>query len=120
MIQSDIFQFDETADWKPVGDSVQRQVFGYDDKVMLVKVKFEQGGCGQLHSHAHSQVTYVESGIFEMTIGDTKKIINKGDGYYAPPFTVHGCVCIEEGMLIDAFAPCRWEFIDCDHQRYTL
>jgi quercetin dioxygenase-like cupin family protein len=120
MIQSNLFQYDETTSWKTVGAGVQRKVFGYDDKVMLVKVKFEPGGCGELHSHAHSQATYVESGVFEMTIGDTKKIIRKGDGYYVPPFAIHGCVCIEAGMLIDAFGPCRWDFIESDHKRYVL
>ncbi len=111
MIQSDLFQAEATTEWESVGEGVQRQVLGYDDKLMLVKVKFEKGGCGELHSHVHSQVSYVESGVFEMTIGETKKIISKGDGYYAPPFTVHGCVCLEAGMLIDAFSPARWEFI---------
>ncbi len=111
MIQSDLFQDNEATDWETVGEGVQRQVFGYDDKLMLVKVKFERGGCGELHSHAHSQVAYVESGVFEMTLGETKKLISKGDGYYVPPFTIHGCVCLEAGMLIDAFSPCRLEFI---------
>jgi len=112
MIQSNLFQIDQATNWKIVGTGVQRQVFGYDDKVMLVKVKFEQGGCGELHSHPHSQASYVESGVFEMTIGDKKKIISKGDGYYVPPFTIHGCVCLEPGTLIDAFGPSRREFID--------
>ncbi|MFI5158377.1 MAG: cupin domain-containing protein [Sphingobacteriales bacterium] len=120
MIQSNLFQFEQKSGWKTVGAGVQRQVLGYDDKVMLVKVKFEKDSCGQLHNHAHSQVTYVESGTFEMTMGDTKRIISKGDGYYAPPYTVHGCVCLEEGMLVDAFSPLRWEFIDTDHSQYTL
>ncbi len=120
MIQSNFFQFEQQTDWKTVGPGVQRQVFGYDDKLMLVKVKFEKDGCGQLHSHAHSQVSYVESGVFEMTMGETKKIIKKGDGYYAPPFTIHGCICLEAGMLIDAFSPSRWEFIESDHHDYKL
>ena len=120
MIQSNLFQFEENTGWEQTAAGVSRQVFGYDDKVMLVKVKFEKGGCGQLHSHAHSQVTYVESGVFEMTMGDTVKIISKGDGYYAPPYTIHGCVCLEDGMLIDAFSPARWAFINPDYQQYKL
>jgi quercetin dioxygenase-like cupin family protein len=114
MTQSDLFQSEEKTGWKTVGKGIQRQVFGYNDKVMLVKVKFEKGGCGELHSHEHSQVTYVESGVFEVTIDGTKKTISKGDGFYAPPFTIHGCVCMEAGMLIDAFAPGRWEFLESD------
>lgn len=111
MIQSKDFQFDKETEWNDLGGGLQRQMYGYDDKIMLVKVKFEKGGVGALHSHHHSQVTYVESGAFEMTIGDDKKIIRKGDGYYVSPHVVHGCVCIEDGMLIDVFSPVREDFL---------
>lgn len=111
MIQSDIFQIEETTPWETVGEGVQRQVMGFDDTLMMVKVKFEKGGVGALHSHAHAQVAFVESGVFEMTMGQTVRIIRKGDGYYVPPFTIHGCVCLEAGMLVDAFSPARLDFI---------
>ena len=120
MIQSNLFQYGQQTSWEQTADGVQRQVLGFDEKLMLVKVKFNKGSKGVLHSHAHSQVSYVESGVFEMTLGDTVKIISKGDGYYVPPFTVHGCVCLEEGMLVDAFSPARWEFIKVDSENYTL
>jgi quercetin dioxygenase-like cupin family protein len=110
-MQSKEFQFENETSWEDVGNGISRQIYGYDDKIMLVKAKFEKGGVGQLHSHHHSQVTYVDSGVFEMTIGDDKKIIRKGDGFYVPPHVVHGCVCIEEGMLIDVFSPHREDFL---------
>jgi quercetin dioxygenase-like cupin family protein len=78
---------------------------------MLLKVKFEKGAVGAMHEHFHSQATYVESGIFEMTIGLEKKIIRQGDGYFVTPHVVHGIVCIEPGVLIDVFSPCREDFI---------
>lgn len=105
------FQLENEIDWENAGNGVQRQVFGYDEKVMLVKAKFEKGGVGALHHHTHSQVTYVESGVFEMTIGNEIKRIQKGDGYYVPPNVVHGCLCLEAGMLIDAFSPSREDFL---------
>ena len=111
MIQSSEFQFENDIPWEDVGNGIQRQIYGYDDQVMLVKAKFEKGGVGTLHQHPHSQVTYVESGVFEMTIGNDKKIIRKGDGYYVPPDTIHGCVCLEAGMLVDAFSPHREDFL---------
>jgi quercetin dioxygenase-like cupin family protein len=120
MIQSNIFQIEAETDWETVGDGVQRQVMGFDDKLMMVKVKFAKGGVGALHSHAHAQVAYVESGAFEMTMGETTRIIRKGDGYYVPPFTIHGCVCLEEGMLVDAFSPARLDFLGTDTEKYTL
>lgn len=120
MIQSNIFQFEAETAWETVGEGVQRKVMGFDDKLMMVKVKFAKGGVGALHSHAHAQVAYVASGVFEMTLGETVRIIRQGDGYYVPPFTVHGCVCLEEGMLLDAFSPARWNFLHTDTEKYTL
>lgn len=111
MAHSSEFQFEQEVQWEDLGNGIKRQVFGYDDKIMLVKAKFEQGAIGALHEHHHSQVTYVDSGMFEMTIGADKKIIRKGDGYYVPPYVMHGCVCLEPGMLIDAFSPLREDFL---------
>lgn len=111
MPQSENFQFEKDIKWEDAGNGVMRQVFGYDDKVMLVKAKFETGGIGSMHSHPHSQVTYVESGVFEMTIGDETKTIRKGDGYYVPPHVVHGVTCTEAGLLVDAFTPIRTDFL---------
>ena len=111
MCQSNLFQIENDISWEDLGNGIQRQIYGYDDKVMLVKVKFEKDAVGQLHQHPHTQVTYVESGVFEMTIGDEKKIIKKGDGFYVPSNAVHGIVCLEEGMLVDVFAPLREDFL---------
>ena len=111
MCQSNLFQIENDISWEDLGNGIQRQIYGYDDKVMLVKVKFEKDAVGQLHQHPHTQVTYVESGVFEMTIGDEKKIIKKGDGFYVPSNAVHGIICLEQGMLVDVFAPQREDFL---------
>ncbi len=107
MLQSKEFQFNNETPWENPAPGITRQVYGYDDKIMLVKAKFEKDAVGALHNHPHSQVTYVDSGVFEMTIGDDKKIIRKGDGYYVAPHAVHGCVCLEPGMVIDVFSAMR-------------
>ncbi len=111
MIQSGLFQIDDETPWEDLGNGIKRQVFGYNDHIMLVKAKFEVGAVGDLHEHHHTQVTYVDSGAFEMTIGAEVRIIRKGDGYYVPPHVVHGCVCLEAGTLIDAFTPHREDFL---------
>ena len=107
--QSDLFQ--TATPWQDLGAGVQRQLLGYDDKLMLVKVKFETGAIGRLHEHPHSQASYIESGIFELTIGDKKQILKAGDGYYVPPHMLHGAVCLEAGVLIDSFSPYRADFM---------
>ena len=105
------FFFGDTTPWEEVGFGIKRQMMGYDGKIMLVKVAFEVGAIGNLHKHHHSQVTYVESGEFEMTIGDQVKTIRGGDSFYIPPHVMHGCVCKIKGVLIDVFSPVREDFL---------
>ena len=104
---SENFIFAEGKEWEPAGEGVVRQIMGYNDDIMVVKVKFEKGAVGAVHHHVHSQVTYVESGKFEFTINGVKKIVSAGDCLYKEPDAVHGCVCLEPGMLIDCFSPMR-------------
>jgi len=110
-MNSTAFQFNADIPWQDLGNGTQRQLFGYDDKIMLVKVKFEAGAVGAMHSHPHSQATYVESGVFDMTIGGDTKRIRQGDGYYVLPHVVHGVTCVEPGVLVDAFSPVREDFL---------
>ncbi|PZR25668.1 MAG: cupin domain-containing protein [Citrobacter freundii] len=97
--------------WEKVGEGVRRKIMSWDDKLMLVRVEFQQNGVGVLHQHYHSQITHVESGVFEVEIGGERKVLKAGDAYYIPPNVLHGCVCLETGVLIDVFSPMREDFI---------
>ena len=108
---SDVWQIEKEMQWETVGEGVRRQIMGYDKDLMLVKVHFDKGAVGSLHAHPHSQATYVVSGRFELTIGDEKREIEAGDGYYVAPDVLHGCVCLEPGILIDTFSPAREDFL---------
>tara|TARA_Y100000385_G_scaffold119802_1_gene124647 strand:- start:378 stop:725 length:348 start_codon:yes stop_codon:yes gene_type:complete len=105
------FILDKDLEWESVGEGVKRKIMGYDDKIMLVKVHFDTGGIGYKHEHYHSQVTYVESGQFEFSIGNETKLVKKGDSVYIPPQISHGATCIETGVLIDVFSPIREDFM---------
>ena len=118
-LQSNIFQIGTEIEWEEVGPGLERQIMGYDDQVMLVNVRFKKGAIGQIHEHYHSQTTYVESGSFEITIGDEKKVLKAGDGFYVPPHVLHGAVCLEDGVLIDVFSPHREDFLDGSGSSYT-
>ncbi len=111
MTQESIFQIDNETPWEDLGDGVSRKICGYDDKIMLVKVKFEVGAIGPMHEHFHSQVTYVDSGAFEVSINGTKQLLKTGDSFYARPHHIHGVLCIEPGILIDVFSPMREDFL---------
>jgi quercetin dioxygenase-like cupin family protein len=97
--------------WEQMDKGVKRKIMSYDDNLMLVKVDFEKGGVGTLHRHYHSQITHIESGSFEVEIDGIKKLLSAGDGFYIPPNTIHGAVCMEAGVLIDVFSPMREDFI---------
>lgn len=109
--RSATFIMEKDKSWETAGEGVTRQIMGYDGQVMLVKVKFEKGAVGTPHTHYHTQTTYVASGKFEFTVGNEKKIVAAGDGIYIEPDVLHGCVCIEPGVLIDCFAPMRADFL---------
>lgn len=105
------FFYGKETEWEQVAPGLSRQIMGYDGQIMLVKAKFETGAVGQVHRHYHSQVTYVESGEFEMTIDGETKVLNQGDSFYVLPWLWHGCVCTKPGILVDVFSPVREDFL---------
>ena len=84
--------------WQEVDKGVKRKIMAYDERLMVVKVAFDKGGVGSLHKHPHTQITHVESGLFEVEIGEEKKTLKGGDAFYIPPNVMHGAVCLESGI----------------------
>lgn len=111
MTNAAVFFEKDKLKWEAVDAKIQRQVVGYDDKIMMVNVKFDKDGIGVMHYHPHTQVTYVAEGKFEVTVGDETKIVKKGDSFFIPSNVMHGVICVEEGMLIDVFSPMREDFL---------
>lgn len=110
--ESSAFQFENEMVWEAAGSGVKRQIMGYNNDLMMVKVTFKKGAIGLAHTHPHTQVTYVASGIFEFTNNGESSIVKAGDGVYIKPNASHGCICLEEGSLIDTFNPMREDFIN--------
>ncbi|WP_370895854.1 cupin domain-containing protein [Chryseobacterium gossypii] len=103
--------FDGNSGWEDLGEGVSRQFVGYNAQVMMVIVRFEKDAVGPLHQHFHSQITYVSSGRFEVTVDGETKVLRQGDGFFAQPNVFHGVKCLEAGTLIDAFTPFREDFL---------
>ena len=101
----------EDPDWKTVDNGVQRKVLGHDEEVMMVHIRFKKGAVGSPHHHVHRQVSYVESGRFEVTIDGKKNILKQGDSFFVSPNLVHGVVAVEEGSLLDVFVSASMDFI---------
>ena len=66
--RSAAFMFADTTPTETVGDGVRRQLFGFNDSILMARVEFEDGAVGDIHSHPHTQVSYVESGEFDVFI----------------------------------------------------
>ncbi len=101
-----------SANREVVGEGVSRQILGYNGDIMMVRVWFDEGAVGPLHSHIHSQVSYVESGRFLVTVGNDVQTLSSGDCFFIPPDVDHGAVCEEAGVLLDVFSPVRQDFLD--------
>ena len=91
---------------------IKRQVLSDSPELMVVAFRFQSEGAeGKLHSHPHVQSTYVESGRFAFTVAGETFEVAPGDSFVIPSNAVHGCRCLEPGILIDTFAPRREDFL---------
>lgn len=106
-----VFIENNDLSWEITAPGMRRKIMAYDERLMLVKVEFEKGGIGVVHQHYHTQITHIESGVFEVEIGGNKQVLKAGDAFYIPPNVLHGAVCLEAGVLIDVFSPMREDFI---------
>ena len=95
-----------------MGGGLTRRVLAYSDDVMVVENTFEKGAIGSLHHHPHTQITYVASGAFEFEIDGVRNVVRKGDTMPKTNDVVHGCVCLEAGVLLDIFTPYREDFVE--------
>ena len=95
-----------------LGNGVSRKVLAYNRDMMSVEVKFDKGAVGDVHTHPHTQISYVLEGKFEAKIGNETLVISKGDTYITEANVPHGVVCLEAGALLDIFTPMREDFIN--------
>ncbi len=99
------------AEIQDAAPGVVRRILSYSDDAMCVENVFETGAVGSLHSHPHTQVTYIVSGKFRFTVGDETYEVSAGDTLLKKDGVVHGCVALEGGIMLDFFTPMRKDFI---------
>jgi len=90
---------------------VVRRILSYSDDAMCVENVFETGAVGSLHSHPHTQVTYIVSGKFRFTVGEETYVVQAGDTLLKKNGVIHGCVALEGGTMLDFFTPMREDFV---------
>jgi quercetin dioxygenase-like cupin family protein len=103
--------FHKDAEPQDQGNGVVRRILAYTDDLMCVENTFGKGAVGALHHHPHTQITYVVSGKFEFEIDGVKKIVTAGDTMLKMNDVIHGCTCLEAGILLDIFNPMREDFV---------
>lgn len=96
---------------QPAGPGVTRRVLAHSQDAMCVENVFETGGVGAMHSHPHTQITYIVSGRYRFTIGDETREVGLGDTLLKENGVVHGCTCLEGGVMLDFFTPMREDFV---------
>lgn len=110
--ESEHFIFDDDVKSEDIGVGIRRKILGYNDDLMVVKVWFDVGSIGYMHKHFHSQVTYVESGEFDVNVNSVIRRLKAGDSFYIPPSIDHGAECVKAGVLLDIFNPAREDFLN--------
>ena len=105
------FYFGKAIPVEAVAEGVSRQILGYDEQMMMVKVMFEKDAVGAAHTHPHEQVTYIVSGRYAFTNDGETREVAPGDSLYFAPNAPHSTLCLEAGELIDVFTPCRKDFL---------
>jgi len=103
--------FNSDVEGRETAPGVTRKVMAYSDNAMCVLNYFEKGAVGALHSHPHTQITYVAEGRFRFTIGGESREVAVGDTLQKQNGVEHGCVCLEKGLLVDFFTPMREDFV---------
>lgn len=97
--------------WTETAPGNRRAVLSHRPEMMLVAFSFEPGAVGALHSHPHTQVSYVAEGAFDVTVDGVTQRLEAGSSFIVAPDLVHGVVALEKGLLIDTFTPRRDDFL---------
>lgn len=109
--KDNIWNYAKDSEYEKTGEGVERTILCYSENLMLVENHFKKGAVGALHHHPHTQATYIIEGAFEFEVDGEKHVVRKGDVLLKQNDIVHGCVCLEDGILLDVFTPMREDFI---------
>jgi len=104
--------FNNEVKLETVNEKMSRKILSHSPELMVVEVHFLAGGVGEPHDHSgHEQISYVVKGRFEVILGEEKRIVGKGDTFYAGKQVRHGVRALEDSVLLDVFTPRRDDFL---------
>lgn len=94
-----------------VAEGIERQMI-VGAKLLLCRLRFAPHISTPEHSHPHEQITLVERGRVLFSLEGEERLAGPGDVLYFPSNSRHGARMMdEEVILIDIFAPPRWELL---------
>lgn len=114
LVQSQLFMDSPRREAEDLGGGIYRTLLGYDDKILMAKLWFETGAVGDVHTHPHSQVSYIIDGKFEVELDGRKQVLEAGGCVLIPSMKPHGTTCLEAGVLLDVFSPAREDFLSAE------
>jgi quercetin dioxygenase-like cupin family protein len=81
------------------------------ERMMLSFVHFAPDGVVPEHSHPHEQMGTVLEGEFDLTIGDERRRVRKGDVWHVPANVRHSAAAVGvPALALDVFAPSREDY----------
>ena len=104
----------ENVPSEQVTPEMQRKIIS-GEKMMIARMKFQDGFVVPLHSHINEQITQVISGTIRFWFGDNKDQVmdlGAGDVIVIPSNLPHEALMIGEVEEIDSWAPPRADWLD--------
>ena len=94
-----------------IGEGIRRQMV-WGERVMVCRLEIAARTVTPVHSHPHEQITLVERGPVEFTIGSETRVASTGDVLHFPANLRHGATMLDQDVvLVDIFSPIREEFL---------
>lgn len=87
--------------------NVTRRTLESGDKLTMLRVELEPGGCVVEHVHPHEQIGTVVSGSVNLRLGTETRQVDAGGCYLIPGDLPHELTAITAAVVIEAFAPVR-------------
>jgi len=82
----------------------------HSDNMTLSFWNIKEGAALPEHSHPHEQITIVNKGLFELTVGGLAQLMKPGTAFVIPSNVPHSAKAVTDSAIIDAFYPVREDF----------
>jgi quercetin dioxygenase-like cupin family protein len=109
----------ETFEWdtepiEPLNDRIGRQMLN-GDAMTLARITLAAGAVVPRHSHPNEQIaTVLFSGRLRFALGDEERVVGAGESVLIAADVPHSVEALEDSVVLDAFAPRRWDWIRGD------